>query len=243
MSQANGVTTEWFDQQVKFGNYLPNEKQETNDEIENIVREVIENFDPNTKKTINELEEIEDDFDDDEYIRNLKNKRMAELKEEAKNAKFGLLREIRYENYKEEVNESSKNNFVVIILHQDYIENSNVLCEILKNLAKKHPQVKFLKIQATNCVPNFKDLDVPTVFVYKNAEIFKQFLPAPYFFGGNKMTFNKVEWILSSIGVLKSDQLEDPFEEVEHFKVKKLKKRRDDESDSEDSDKPSRWKI
>lgn len=69
------------------------------------------------------------------------------MKEEAKNSKFGLLREIRYENYKVEVNESSHSNFVVIILHQDYVENSNILCEILKNLAKKHPQVKFLKFR------------------------------------------------------------------------------------------------
>lgn len=50
MSQVNGVTTEWFDQQVKHGNYIPNEVKETNDEIENIVREVIENFDPMSKK-------------------------------------------------------------------------------------------------------------------------------------------------------------------------------------------------
>ena len=26
---ANGVSTEWFDLQVKFGNYLPNEKKTT----------------------------------------------------------------------------------------------------------------------------------------------------------------------------------------------------------------------
>lgn len=26
---ANGVTTEWFDAQVKYGNYLPNEKKTT----------------------------------------------------------------------------------------------------------------------------------------------------------------------------------------------------------------------
>lgn len=26
---ANGVSTEWFDLQVKYGNYLPNEKKTT----------------------------------------------------------------------------------------------------------------------------------------------------------------------------------------------------------------------
>ena len=32
---ANGVNTEWFDLQVKFGNYLPKEKEKTLAEIQN----------------------------------------------------------------------------------------------------------------------------------------------------------------------------------------------------------------
>lgn len=31
---ANGVNTEWFDLQVKFGNYLPKEKEKTLAEIQ-----------------------------------------------------------------------------------------------------------------------------------------------------------------------------------------------------------------
>ena len=36
---ANGVTTEWFDLQVKYGNYLPNEKVSTLAEEQKVMRE------------------------------------------------------------------------------------------------------------------------------------------------------------------------------------------------------------
>jgi len=36
---ANGVTTEWFDVQVKYGNYLPNEKKTTLAEEQKIMQE------------------------------------------------------------------------------------------------------------------------------------------------------------------------------------------------------------
>lgn len=36
---ANGVTTEWFDVQVKYGNYLPNEKKTTLAEEQKMMQE------------------------------------------------------------------------------------------------------------------------------------------------------------------------------------------------------------
>lgn len=244
MTYVQGDTSEWFDAQVKHGNYIPKEKKVTNDEVEKIIRETIENYDPMEKKTLDELDQMEDDFEDDKIILEYKMKRLTEIKEKAKGAVFGVLREIRYNEYKEEVNEGSKNNFVVILLYQDYIEESRILEGIFKQLAPKFAAVKFLKIEATNCVQNFRDADVPTVFIYKDTVLYKQFLPAARFFGGKKMNWKKVEWILNSVGVLKSELDEDPFEE-DNFKMTKVKgkQRRDDESDSDEEKNPSRWKI
>ena len=244
MTYVHGDTSEWFDQQVKHGNYIPKEKKETTDEVEKIIRETIENYNPMEKKTLDELDQMEDDFEDDKYVLEYKMKRLNEIKEKAKGAIFGVLREIRYNEYKEEVNEGSKNNFVVLLLYQDYIDESKILEGIFKQLAPKFPSVKFLKIVATNCVQNFRDEDVPTVFIYKDTVLFKQFLPAPRYFGSKKMNWKKVEWILNSLGVIKSELEEDPFEE-DNFKMTKLKTKvkRDDESDSEDEGKLSRWKI
>ena len=252
MTQCHGETTEWFDLQVKYKNYLPNQKEQTTDEIETIVREKIESYDPMESKKLKELQEMEEDniFDeDDDYIKQYQQKRIEEMKAHSKGLKYGEMREIRYDEYIREVNEASKNCFVVLLLHQDYIPNSQILNKILTNLAVKFKDVKFLRIQATNCVKNFADADVPTVFVYKDGTIYKKFIPAPYYFGGSEMNLKKVEWILNAIKVVKSDLLEDPFDAYEEpkasqFKMKKLKKKeRDDESDSEDEEKPGRWKI
>ena len=111
--------------------------------------------------------------------------------------------------------------FLILLLHQGYLEASRVLNEILGYPAGKFPAVRFLRIEATNCVSNFRDEDCPTIFIYKDGDMYKKFLPAAYFFGGKKLSWKKVEWVLSSINVLKSELMEDPFEELEHFKIKK----------------------
>lgn len=243
MTYVNGTTSEWFDQQVKHKNYLPNEKVETVDEVEQMIREAVENYDPMEHKNLEELEQMEDDFEDDKFFMEYKQKKLNEIKEKSKGA-YGIMREIRYDDYKAEVTEASKEVPVVILLHQEYIETSKVLNQILMNMAKKFPAVKFLRIQASNCVQNFRDSDVPTIFVYRDGKIYQQFLPATYYFGGNNMNWKKVEWIFSSIGILKTDLEEDPFDDNNVFTVKKLKKKekRDDESDSDD-DKPSKYKV
>ena len=62
---AHGVSSEWEDIHVKLGNYLPREKQTTNDELEKIAIETLEKYDPLEKKTLDELKELEDDEDED----------------------------------------------------------------------------------------------------------------------------------------------------------------------------------
>lgn len=56
----------------------------------------------------------------------------------------------------------------------------------------------------------------------------------------------EVEWVLSSLGVLKTDLECDPFDNEEYSKTKldKKKPKRDDESDEEDrKDREYSWKI
>jgi len=55
-----------------------------------------------------------------------------------------------------------------------------------------------------------------------------------------------VEWILSSIGCVKTDIDSDPFDEIDHMQIsnKKKKPKRDDESDEEDKDEKGYvWKV
>lgn len=182
---ANKVTTEWEDIHVKLGNYLPREKDPTNDELQKIAIESIQNYDPLEHKTLEQLKELEDDDEDDEVIKAYQAKRLAELKEFASKPKFGKVLELRKQDYIDEVTHAPKDVYVVLHLYQNSIEDSNVLGKIFDYLAKKYVLVKFMKIVSTNCIEGFNDKDVPAVIIYQNGKLIRQFIPAVYYFGGS----------------------------------------------------------
>ncbi len=185
---ARGVTTEWEDVQVKYGNYLAREKEETNDEIEQKVIEILENYDPLDKKNLEQLKDLEDD-EDEEVLKIYQQKRMDELKQLAQRPKFGSVIEFRKQDYVTEVTNAPKDIYVVCHLYQTWSEASNVLSRIFDNLAKKYVFVKFCRIVANNCIENYQDKDVPGVIVYQNGKLYKQFIPATPTFGGRRMNW------------------------------------------------------
>lgn len=84
LAMANGVNTEWFDLQVKFGNYLPKEKEKTLYEMQSETKQKLEeelkleNILDN--KNMEQLKEMDDDLDfDDDFMRDYMAKRRAEL--------------------------------------------------------------------------------------------------------------------------------------------------------------------
>ena len=166
---ANHVTTEWEDIHVKLGNYLPREKEETNDEIEKKVIESIQNYDPLDKKTLNDLNEM-DDFENDEILKKYKEKRLKELKEFNSKPHFGKLFELRKQDYIQEVTNAPKDVYVILLLYQNYIEDCLVLSKILEKLAQRFILVKFMRIIATDCISsiflifNFKFSDITLFF-------------------------------------------------------------------------------
>ena len=182
---ANNVTTEWEDIHVKLGNYLPREKEKSNDELQKIAIESIQNYDPLEHKTLDQLKKMEEEDDDDEVIKAYEAKRLAELKEFASKPKFGKVHELRKQDYIDEVTHAPKDVYVVLHLYQTSIEDSNVLGKIFDYLAKKYVLVKFMKIVSTNCIENFSDKDVPAVIIYQNGKLIRQFIPAVYYFGGS----------------------------------------------------------
>ena len=139
---AYDVTTEWFDLQVKYKNYLPQEKQITNDELDNFVKEVADKYDPLDHKTKDELDELED-IEDERILNMYKERRIKELQEYAKGARYGSLKEIRRHEFIQEVTEGSKECFVVVFLHQEHVELSRVLNNILvRKDSNKYKNVK-----------------------------------------------------------------------------------------------------
>ena len=240
---ANHVTTEWEDIHVKLGNYLPREKEESNDEIQKKVIESIQNYDPLDKKTLNELNEI-DDFENDEVLKKYKEKRLKELKEFNSKPHFGKLYELRKQDYIQEVTNAPKDVYVILLLYQNYLEDCLVLSKILEKLAQRFILVKFMRIIATDCIEKFSDKDCPGIIIYYNGKLFRQLIPATYYFGGSgRISSDKVEWILGSLKIIKSEVEEDPFDEDNQYYAKGKKKFKDDsDDDKSDSDDDGRLK-
>ena len=55
------------------------------------------------------------------------------------------------------MNRAPAESVVIITLYQPYNAESMRLVEILDKVAKKHPFVKFIKMQATKCIENYMD--------------------------------------------------------------------------------------
>jgi len=177
---VNGVTTEWEDIHVKLGNYLPREKEPTMTELSKKAMNEAETYDPLEKKSLEELKDLEDDLDDN-FLEEYRKKRMEELKVEAKKPYFGKVLEINEQEYIDEVTNATKDVFVVLNLYQDYIIESLLVNKCMEILAAKHTGVKFVKIIATKCVKKFPDDNCPSILIYRNASIHKQFIPLKYF--------------------------------------------------------------
>lgn len=55
------------------------------------------------------------------------------------------------------------------------------------NLARKFPDVKFLRSVSSLCIPNYPDKNLPTIFVYYEGDMKKQYI-GPFEFGGMNFT-------------------------------------------------------
>jgi hypothetical protein len=241
---ANHVTTEWEDIQVKMGNYVPTEKQtESNDKIQQIAIEEMQKYDPLANKTVEQLDELEDE-EDDEVLKRYKEKRIKEMKELASRPHFGKLLELKKQDYIQEVTNAPKGVYVVLHLYQDYLMDCKILDKIFDSLAHRFVLVKFMRIKANECVEGLKDKDVPAVIIYHDGQLLKQLIPATYYFGGaGKLSPEKVEWILGSLKVIKTELENDPFDEDDDsgFKVTKAHKQKKEDYDS-DSEEDGRKK-
>ena len=65
------------------------------------------------------------------------------------------------------------------------------LCKLinqhLHNLAQKFPETKFVKSISTLCIPNYPDKNLPTLFIYKEGDMKKQFV-GPLMIGTMNLT-------------------------------------------------------
>ncbi|GER33287.1 phosducin-like protein [Striga asiatica] len=145
-----GASTQWDDIQRKLGNlppkpapfkpapFAPAEDEDSKPKGKDWLDE----------KTEEELQDLEDDLDDDRFLEEYRKKRLAEIRESAKIARFGS---------------------VIPYIHS-YPE-CRLLLQCLEDLSKRYHATKFVKIISTECIPNYPDRNLPTILVYYNGAV------------------------------------------------------------------------
>lgn len=157
---------------------------------------------------LDELDELEDS-EDEAVLTEFRNKRIAEMKALASKAKYGSVREITGEEYVNEVNKAGDDVWVVLHLYARGVPFCSLLNQYITELAMMYPTVKFLRSIAQTCIPNFPDKNLPTIFVYHNGQMKKQFL-GPLELRAPKCTKDELEFMLGQVGAIKTEITEDP---------------------------------
>ena len=128
------------------------------------------------RKTEAELEEAEDEdeFGDDREPEALRRRRLMELRKAAAANRFGSLRTITRAEYVAEVTKGSDEGadgvWVVLHMFSPRVKRCAAVDECLAVLAARHKSIKFLRIEAAECVPGYPDRNCPSLLVYHKGE-------------------------------------------------------------------------
>ncbi|KAM4674496.1 phosducin-like protein 2 [Amazona ochrocephala] len=203
--------TEWNDILRQFGILPP--KESPKDENEEMVLRLQKEAEVKSYERMNlkELEEAEDDFDeaDREAIEKYRQQRLQEWKCLQRRQKYRELREICGEQYVKEVTNAPKDVWVIIHLYRSSIPMCSLVNKHLSLLARKFPEAKFLKAAVDSCIQNYHDSCLPTLLVYKTAEIKGRFIGVTQC-GGIYLKVEELEWKLAEVGAIETDLEENP---------------------------------
>ncbi|KAL7609123.1 uncharacterized protein LOC111893525 [Lactuca sativa] len=170
---VEGASTQWDDIQRKLGNLPPKPPAFKPDPFTPAEDEDSKPKDKNwiDNKTEEELEDLEDDLDDDRFLEEYRRKRLAEMKQIVKVAKFGSIIPISGSDFIREVSQAPSDVWVVVLLYKDGYPECGVLMQCLEELATMYSATKFVKIISTDCIPNYPDRNLPTLLVYNNSAV------------------------------------------------------------------------
>uniref|UniRef100_A0A2K5Z9U0 Phosducin-like protein 3 n=1 Tax=Mandrillus leucophaeus TaxID=9568 RepID=A0A2K5Z9U0_MANLE len=206
--QDPNADTEWNDILRKKGILPPKESlkelEEESDEEQHILQQsVVKTYED---MTLEELEDHEDEFneEDEHAIEMYRWQRLAEWKATKLKNKFGEVLEISGKDYVQEVTKAGEGLWVVLHLYKQGIPLCALINQHLSGLARRFPDVKFIKAISTTCIPNYPDRNLPTIFFI-----------GPLVFGGMNLTRDELEWKLSESGAIMTDLEENPKKPIE----------------------------
>ncbi|NXG74828.1 PDCL2 protein, partial [Baryphthengus martii] len=204
--------TEWNDILRHFGILPLKEKPKDEAEEIHLQKEAEKSLE---KMNLEELKEAEDDYDeaDRKAIEMYRQQRLKEWYCLQRRQKYGELREICGEQYVKEVRNAPEDAWVIIHLYRSCIPMCLLVNERLSLLARKFPEVKFLKAVVNTCIPNYHDKCLPTILVYKTGEIKAQFIGVAEC-GGMYLKVEELEWKLAQVGAIETGLEENPRKDI-----------------------------
>ncbi|CAL1538711.1 unnamed protein product [Lymnaea stagnalis] len=234
--------TQWNDA-LRRHNIIPQkekEKEFTEDDIVNLLEQTVESIQKGkglAELTLDELNDKEDDIDEDDerIFEEYRRQRLAELKAAQANARFGDVVEISKADYVTQVNNAGEGIWVVLHVYKDGIPICKLINNYLTNLARNFPQTKFLKSVSSVCIPNYPDKNLPTIFVYFEGDLKKQWI-GPFSFGGMNLKQDELEWMLAQTGAIQSDIEKPEKPEIEDVMTSAIRQSRIDNKDSDDDE-------
>lgn len=103
---------------------------------------------------------------------------MAEISTLQKASVYNQVYPLQKTDYAKEVTDVSADAFVLVNLTSSTGGNteSRVLSEIWRQLAPKYGEIKFCEIRGDMCIEGYPDRNTPTILVYKDGEIRRQYV-------------------------------------------------------------------
>jgi len=218
--QDPNLDTQWNDVLRAKGIIPEKEKEVTEEDLVTMLESTIAEKSRGRELSdmnIDELNENEDDIDeeDERMFEEYRRQRIAELKTAQQLARYGDVREISKDEYVAEVNKAGEGVWVILLVYKPSIPMCKILEQHIAQLARKFPATKFLKSVSSVCIPNYPDRNLPTIFVYLDGDMKKQFI-GPESLGGVKITCDELEWVLSEVGAVKTTLEAKPSREGVH---------------------------
>jgi len=237
--QDQNEDTEWNDQLRRHKIIPQKEKEVTEADIVEMLEKTLEEKSQGKQMgdmTLDELNENEDDIDDEDerMFEIYRRQRMAELRAVQLNAKYGDVTDISKADWLREVNNAGEGVWVIVHVYKEGIPICKLLNNHLSALAAKFPCTKFLRSISSVCIPNYPDKNLPTIFIYFEGDLKKQWV-GPFEFGGMSLKQDKLEWMLANVGAIKSDIEKPEQPEIKDVMNIAIRESRID-NDSDDSD-------
>ncbi|ANB11402.1 Plp2p [Sugiyamaella lignohabitans] len=196
--------TEWNDILRAHG-VIPERPPSPSAQLEEALEEAVRHAHENRleHKTLDELDEIDEDgLEDEEFIEIYRKKRMAEIQEMAKKQKFGSLVMISKPEYTQEITDASKNDqFVLVHIAYEGVPQSKLLTGLFRRISEQFPEIKFVQIDARQINERYPSENCPTILVYKNTDVVKQYVTLNGL-GGNSTSMDDMRKLLVTLGAV-----------------------------------------